>query len=138
MSSAEAGRSDPETALRHYASAFEATDADAIADRLVGSYHMPSMFVTPWGVNVFSNPEEARANVSQAIETMRAFGYKRTDCLNLETRWFASDLATVTGVFVRVGSDEKELNRTGFTYTMRLAEDHWKIVCAILHDVLAE
>ena len=47
-------------------------------------------------------------------------------------RELSADIASCTGVFVRVSKAGEQLGRVGFTYTLRNVGT-WKIVVAVLH-----
>jgi hypothetical protein len=50
-------------------------------------------------------------------------------------RTLTEGLASISGVYLRLNSDEEELGRFGFTCTMRNGAAGWKIVVAMAHDV---
>lgn len=121
----------PEEALRAYVAAFETLDPDAVAS----FYHLPCVFVGPPGVTVVADASAARGMARALIEHARGQGYRRTEIRALETRALAESLASATGVFVRFGSEGKEISRFGFAYTLlREAAVGWRIVVAVAHD----
>jgi hypothetical protein len=56
--------------------------------------------------------------LAQFLGPLRAKRCRRTQVAGLDVRALASDLATCSGVFVRRDVDDREIGRSGFTYTM--------------------
>ena len=125
-----ADTSAAEATLRAYAEAFARDDIDTVVSLL----HVPCVYIRPVGVTVFPDVDSARTGLSAGMEQMRAEGYHHTDFVQLTSRVLSSDLVAVSGTLVRIGKDGQELNRVGFTYTLRLHEGDWRLVCAIIHD----
>jgi ketosteroid isomerase-like protein len=119
-----------EATLREYAEAFARGDIDTVVSLL----HMPCVYITPAGVSVFPDAAFARAALSVGMEQMRTEGYHHTEFLGLASRVLSSDLVAFSGTIVRIGTDGAEQNRVGLTYTLRLRESRWRLVCAIIHD----
>jgi ketosteroid isomerase-like protein len=119
-----------EAALRAYAESFARGDIDSV----VALLHVPCTYIRPAGVTVFPDAVAARAGLSAGMEQMRADGYHHTEFVGLASRVLSPDLVAFSGTFVRIGSGGQELNRAGFTYTLRLRERRWRLVCAIVHD----
>ncbi len=119
-----------EAALRDYAESFARGDID----RVVSFLHVPCVYIRPAGVTVFPDAAAARAGLSAGMEQMRASGYHHTEFVGLASRVLSSDLVAFSGAFVRMGTEGHELNRVGLTYTLRLCEHRWRLVCAIIHD----
>jgi hypothetical protein len=111
--------------------AFETLDPDAV----VSFYHLPCMFIGPPGVTLVSDSNAARGMASHLIEHARSQGYRRTEIYDLEVRTLAESLASISGVLARFNSNEEEISRFGFAYTMRKDAAGWKIVVAVAHDV---
>ncbi|MFY9587433.1 MAG: hypothetical protein WAT66_08265 [Actinomycetota bacterium] len=120
-----------EAALRGYADSLAHGDLD----RALTLINLPVMYVTPQGVAVLPDADIARVSLSLGVEQMRADGYDHTEFVGLTSRPLSPDLVAFTGTLVRVRADGEELNRVGFTYTLRQAEDGWKLVCGIIHDL---
>ena len=125
-----ADTSAAEATLRDYAEAFARGDIDTVVSLL----HAPCMYIRPAGVTVFPDAAFARAALSVGMEQMRAEGYHHTEFLGLASRVLSPDLVAFSGTIVRIGADGRELNRVGLTYTLRLREGGWRLVCAIIHD----
>ena len=119
-----------EVTLRAYAGAFARGDIDTVVSLL----YVPCVYIRPVGVTVFPDVDFARAGLSAGMEQMRAEGYHHTEFVQLTSRVLSSDLVAVSGTLVRIGMDGQELNRVGFTDTLRLHEGNWRLVCAIIHD----
>jgi hypothetical protein len=117
--------------LTAYVRAFETLNPDAV----VPFYHLPCTFIAPQNLFVAPDAETARAVAAHLMEQAKSQGYRRTEIRNLKTRQLAADLAWLTGVFVRLDEEEKEVGRFGFTYLVRTAESTWKIAVAVAHDV---
>lgn len=92
------------------------------------------MFIAPPGVTVVSDANTARAMASRLIEHARSQGYRRSEILDLDLRTLGESLASVSGVFVRFNSNEEEISRFGFAYTMRKDSGRWGIVVALAHE----
>ena len=119
-----------EAILREYGEAFARGDIDTVVSLL----HVPCVYIRPAGVSVFPDAALARAALSVGMEQMRAEGYHHSEFLGLASRVLSSDLVAFSGTIVRIGTDGREQNRVGFTYTLRLRENRWRLVCAIIHD----
>ena len=119
-----------EATIRDYAEAFARGDIDT----LVSLLHEPCIYIRPTGVTVFPDSGAARAGLSVGMEQMRAEGYDHTEFVGVARRALSPDLAAVSGTFVRIATDGRELNRAGFTYTLRLVEGRWRLVCGIIHE----
>ena len=119
-----------EATLRDYAESFARGDID----RVVSLLHAPCVYIRPAGVTVFPDAAAAHAGLSAGMDQMRAGGYHHTEFVGLESRALSPDLVAFSGAFVRIGTEGHELNRVGFTYTLRLCEHRWGLVCAIIHD----
>ncbi len=123
---------DPESVFRTYMRAFETLDPEAA----LPFYDLPSMFIAPQGVFVVPNADTARALLSQFMAQLRSQSYRRTEVVGLKVRKLSPGLASCTGTFVRFNTNDEEITRLGFTYTMRIAGS-WKIVVAALHEPVA-
>lgn len=125
-------KSPAEATLREYADAFARGDLNAV----VACIHIPCMYITATGVVVFPDEDVASAALSLGMEQMRSQRYHRTEFVGLTSRALSSELASVSGTFVRVDADGRELNREAFTYTFRSDKGRWRLVCAIIHNPL--
>ena len=125
--------SGAEAALRAYADALARGDIDEGVSLL----HLPTMYVSPQGVTVFSDAEVARTLLGIGTEQMRSEGYHHTEFPDLTKRELSQDVVALSGTLVRRREDGSELNRVGFTYTFRSDAGSWKLVCGIIHDVPA-
>jgi uncharacterized NTF2-like protein DUF6841 len=94
------------------------------------------MYISKRGVVVFPDGEVASAALSVGMEEMRAQGYHHTEFVGVTSRALSSELTSVSGTLVRIDEDGGELNQEAFTYTFRLGEGRWRLVCAIIHDPL--
>lgn len=124
----------PEATLRAYVGAFETLEADAI----VPFYDSACTFIAPFGVSLAGDGNAARRVVTALIEHARSQDYRRTEVRDLRVETLASNLAMLTGIFVRFDSGDQEIGRFGFTYIMRNAGAGWRIVVAVGHDPAAE
>jgi len=123
----------PAETLDAYVRAFESLDSLAVAS----FYHLPCMFIVPGGVALISDSDAARDLASKLIEQARSQDYRRTEILNLEVKTLAEPLALLSGVFARFNSNEEEMSRFAFVYTMRRDGTGWRIVVAIAHEAPA-
>jgi len=123
---------DPENTLREYVQAFEMLNPEAI----LPFYHSPCIFIAPFGVSVAQDVEATRRTAFALIERARSQGYRRTEIRELHTRTLASNLVSLSGVFVRFRTDtgDAEIGRFGFSYIMRNDGTGWRIVVAVAHD----
>jgi hypothetical protein len=123
--------SKPEDVLSAYLAAFASLDPDAI----VPFYQIPSIFLTRSGAKIISDAASARATVSTFVEQARNQGYRRTELAGgLTVRRLGAELASLAGVFRRLGSNDQEITRFGFTYIMRDSGEGWKIAVALAYD----
>ncbi len=120
----------PEETLTAYVQAF----ASFVPDAVVPFYHVPCMFIAPGRVTLAPDVDTARAVATMLMEHARSQDYRRSEILKLETRMLAERLATLSGVFVRFDSHDREISRFGFAYTMSHDGDDWRIVVAVAHD----
>jgi hypothetical protein len=120
----------PEEMLNEYVKAFETLEASAVAP----FYQLPCTFIRPDGVWMVSDNATAVTLAAHLINHARSQGYRRTETRDLEVRRLASELALMTGVFVRHNAAAEEIGRSGFTYVVRRDDSSWKIVVAIAHD----
>jgi len=118
----------PELAFRAYMRAFETLDPEAA----LPFYHLPSIFVSSQGVFAVPDEQTARALMSQFMGQLRSQSYQRTEVVGLTVWRLSPDLASCSGVFVRFDTQNDEIARLGFTYTLRHAQS-WKIAVAIVH-----
>ena len=122
---------NPEDTILEYVQAFQSLDPDAV----VPYYGLPCMFISPTNTTVVSDADSARALVSLLIGQAKLQNYRRTEIMgSLEVRRLAANLATVAGVYARIGADDIEIMRFGFMYVMRADGDRWKIIVAQAHD----
>lgn len=122
---------DPVEALRAYVKAFETLNPEAV----VPFYHSPCIFIAPFGVSVAIDATAAYLTASALIDHARSQGYRRTEITQLHKRTLGSNLVSLSGVFVRYGSYDKEIGRFGFTYIMREVGVEWRIVVAVASDI---
>jgi len=120
----------PTEMLNEYVKAFETLEASAV----IPFYQLPCTFIRPDGVWVVSDDATAVTLAAHLIDHARSQGYRRTETWDLEVRRLASELAIMTGVFVRYNAAAEEIGRFGFTYIVRGDNGSWKIVVAIAHD----
>jgi hypothetical protein len=92
------------------------------------------MFIAPQGVVAALDVDTLRALMVQFMGPLRAQSYRRTDVSGLDVRTLAADIATCSGVFVRLDARGQEISRSGFSYTMRRSAASWKIVVAALYE----
>ena len=117
--------------LQEYVRAFETKDCEAVAE----CYHLPCMFISPFGVRNITDNAAARELASQLIEQAVAQGYRRTETFGLEIQTKTDGLATMTGIFSRRDSNDQEIMRFGFSYTLLFVNSRWRIVVAIAHGI---
>lgn len=60
--------------------------------------------------------------------------FQRSDITQLSIQQLSDDLALVSGRSTRFKRDNSELERFGFTYTMRKTPQGWKIIVGTIHD----
>jgi len=92
------------------------------------------MFIAPFGVSLATDADAARHTACALIGHARSQGYRRTEIRQLHVRALASNLASLSGVFVRLGVGDHEIGRFGFSYVMRDDGTGWRIVVAMAHD----
>ena len=117
--------------LEDYLRAFESKDFEAVAE----CYHSPCMFISPFGVRAVTDIASARKLASQLIEQAVGQGYKRTETFELEVQSITAGLASMKGIFSRRDSNDTEIMRFGFCYTLLQVDGRWRIVVAIAHGV---
>ena len=122
-----------EAAVRAYADALARGDLD----EGVSFVHSPAMYITPLAVAVFPDADVARVGLSIGMEQMQVEGYHHTEFFGVTSRPLSPDLVAVSGTLARMSTDGRELNRVGFTYTLRMQEGRWRIVCGIIRDLPA-
>ena len=122
---------DPIETLRAYVTAFETLNPEAV----LAFYHLPCMFIAPFGVSLVTDADAARHIASALIEHARSQGYRRTEVSQIHHNPLAANLVSVSGEFVRFGTGDQEIGRFGFTYVMRDEGAGWSIVVAVAHDV---
>jgi hypothetical protein len=120
----------PTEMLNDYVKAFETLEASAVTP----FYQLPCTFIRPDGVWVVSDDATAMTLAAHLIDHAHSQGYRRTETRGLEVRRLASELAMMTGIFVRYNAAAEEIGRSGFTYVVRRDNSSWKIVVAIAHD----
>ena len=120
----------PEHALRAYVTAFATLDADTI----LPFYHLPCMFLTPFGTFLVSDVEASRVLVGMLIDQARSQGYHHTTIRHLDVRQLTPRLAILTGMFVRFNAAQDEIARFGFAYTLLHDGTGWRITVAIAHE----
>jgi hypothetical protein len=120
----------PKEMLSEYVRAFETQEASAVAP----FYQLPCTFIRPDGVWVVSDNATAMTLAAHLIDHARSQGYRRTETRDLEVRRLTSELAMMTGIFVRYNAAAEEIGRSGFTYLVRRDDGVWRIVVAVAHD----
>ncbi len=121
---------DPTETLRAYVRAFETLDPEVV----LPFYYCPCMFIAPFGVSLATDADAAHHTASALVYHARSQGYRRTEITQLHQRTLASNLVSLSGVFVRFGTGDNEIGRFGFTYVMRDDGTDWRIVVAMAHD----
>lgn len=116
--------------LREYVEAFATLDPEAI----VPFYHLPCMFIAPFGISFAADADAVRRTASALIEHARSQRYRRTEFLGLHMQELAANLVSFSGVFVRFNAKDDEIGRFGFFYIMRNEGAGWRIVVAVAHD----
>lgn len=120
---------NPELIFNKYMQAVETLDTEAV----LPFYHLPIMLIAQQGVFVALDTNTLRASLSQFMEQLRNQSYRRTEVEGLTVRKLSLDLALFSGTFVRFNTNDEEITRLGFTYTMRNAGS-WKIVVAAAYE----
>ena len=122
-------RATPCETIGGYLEAFESGDAQAVSDY----YHLPSLFIAPFGVTLVDDRGAAVRLASALIESAQSQGVVRSELQGLTERELADNLVSLTGTFVRFDRAGSELARFGFAYTLLRLETSWSIVTAIAH-----
>lgn len=63
--------------------------------------------------------------------------YDHSETDQLSTKLLSKNTALVSGIGTRLKKDGSELEKFGFTYTMRKTDTDWKIIAGIIHDTEA-
>lgn len=119
----------PEHAVRAYITAFETLDPSAVA----AFYHPPCLFISPATVAPVPDADAAVAMAGFLVQQAKAQGYRRSIIARLDTTILGPGLASATGSFIRLGSEDQEIMRFGFLYLLRQVEDRWLISVAVAH-----
>jgi hypothetical protein len=120
----------PKEAFQEYVSCLERFDAEALAEH----YNLPSLFIGDQGVMLLSDQASRQATATGVVEQAREQDYLRTEFPVLVVRRLSALLAQVSGVGVRLNTQEVEVQRFGFTHTMRLDGDTWRLVVVSGHE----
>lgn len=117
-------------AFRAYTRAFSALDARSAASH----FAEPAILVTPRGVNALPDRAAVERAYAAIMAELPAQGYERTDFTDLRERRLTENLVEVSGKGSWIRKDGSPFMPFGLTYTLRRADDVWRIVVALVHE----
>jgi hypothetical protein len=113
-----------------YAQTFQTLEPRSVA----AYFALPCMLIAPQGVRVMTKRTEVEALLEAMMSALKLRGYSRSALAEMKVSVVSDSTAFVSVDRVRYKADETELERLGETYTLRKAENDWKIVAAVIHD----
>ena len=119
-----------ERTYRAYFTVFQMGDPRAITPY----YDVPSLFLSPAGSHALTSVREAEQFFERLLYALRARGYARSVLTHVQVKPIAADLALVNARGERYKRDGELLERISALYTMRLAEDTWRIASATMYE----
>lgn len=100
-------------------------------------YHYPALLITPEKAAVISNRIIGFCGFRKAMAELKRRGFSRSYTESLQVKQLSDMLAIVTGVVIRLKTDDTELERFGLAYTLRKIGDRWKIIVGALYAINA-
>jgi ketosteroid isomerase-like protein len=102
---------------------------------LLPFYEFPALIVDrDEKPKVLSNPMIAAIGLHLTIQKLVKQGYACSKLHALEAKQVRYNLAIVGGTATRHKENGDELDKFGFTYTLRKSSKGWKIVAGVIHD----
>ena len=102
-------------------------------------FYLPSLLITP---KIVASPmiaeEEVKAVFTPFMADLKHQGFSKSELLSLSEKILRETIAIFSGSAIRYkkeGETETELEKLGFTYTLRLdnKDNTWKIIVGIIH-----
>jgi hypothetical protein len=119
-----------ERAYRAYFTVFQIGNPRAITPY----WHTPSIFLSPAGTFALTSPKEAEQFFERQIYAMRQRGYARSVLTSVKVKQLADDLALVYSNGERYTREGELFERMSAVYTLRQADDAWRIATAVMTD----
>jgi hypothetical protein len=119
-----------------YLQAFNQLDPEKIPS----FFYLPSTLMTPKIVAPPMTTEAAvKAVFTPFMDSLRSQGFTRSELTSLGEKALSENIVIFSGSAIRFqkkGETEMELEKLGFTYTLRRDEKDgiWKIITGIIHD----
>ena len=119
-----------------YSQAFNELDASLIPP----FFYLPSMIITQKEVaSPMTTKDEVIKVFTPFMADLKCRGFSRSDLKSLSEKQLSENTVIFSGSAIRYkkeGETETELEKLGFTYTLRLdyTDNQWKIIMGIIHD----
>ena len=124
------GKNAVAQALNDYYGAFGALDAQ----RAVGYYDVPVVFIGAECIIVATTPREGAAWLAKQFEALKPTGFSRSKLIKLSIKKMSKGLAIASGIDMRYDKSGKQVSRFGITYILRKNAGGWKISAVVSHD----
>lgn len=99
-------------------------------------FYLPSLLITPTIVaRPMTTPAEVKAIFTPFMADLKRKGFSKSELKSLTEKRLSENITMFIGSAIRY-KGETELEKLGFTYTLRLDETDktWKIIMGIIHD----
>lgn len=117
--------------FRDYTEAFRKLDPKA----LLPFYHYPALVIDKdEKPKILIHPIIGLIGLSGLMRDLRKKGYGYSKLHELSAKQVSENVAIVSGTAARHRKDDTEIEKIGFTYTLRKSSKAWKIVVGIIHD----
>ena len=103
-------------------------------DAIVGYFHLPCMFTTPFGVFVFATAAEVGGFWRPRFDDLRNHDFGHTERSEASIKVLTDDTAIASSLATRFNKYGKQMERRGAAFTVRKTEAGWKIVALIHHS----
>jgi len=97
-------------------------------------YQVPSLVLTQTGTHVLGSVQEAEQFFDRLIYNLRSRGYARSVVTGVQVKQLSDDLALVSARGERFTREGDLFERISAVYTMRKADDTWRIATAAMCD----
>ena len=105
-----------------YLSAFHDLDAQKMNE----FYEAPSIFVTDSETIILSDDATLKGFFQKMMEGLVDRGYSHTKIEDMNIKKISDSLVQMDGLAIRFVKDGNELERVGFTYFIRKADETWR------------
>ena len=116
--------------LNDYYGAFGGLDAQ----RAVGYYDVPVVFIGAESIIVATAPREGAAWLAKQFEALKPTGFSRSKLIKLSIKKMSEGLAIASGIDMRYDKSGKQVSRFGITYILRKNSGAWKISALVSRD----